>query len=61
LTFRAVDIIPQQVRVIRHERMKYACARCDESLKVTPARSRFVPKGLLTEAALAWFVVSKFR
>ncbi|MEA3122111.1 MAG: hypothetical protein QOH33_1672, partial [Paraburkholderia sp.] len=23
--------------------------------------SRIVPKGLITEAALAWFVVSKFR
>lgn len=55
-----LDIIPQQVRVIRHERVKYACPRCDESLKVTPARSRIIPKGLFTEAALAWFVVSKF-
>lgn len=26
-----LDIIPQQVRVIRHERVKYACPRCDES------------------------------
>lgn len=29
-------------------------------MKVTPARSRIIPKGLFTEAALAWFVVSKF-
>jgi len=55
-----LDIIPQQVRVIRHERVKYACARCDESLRVTPARLRIIPKGLFTEAALAWFVISKF-
>ena len=55
-----LDIIPQQVRVIRHERVKYACPRCDESLKVTPARSRVIAKGLFTEAALAWFVVSKY-
>jgi transposase len=55
-----LDIVPQQVRVIRHERVKYACPRCDESLKVTPARSRIIPKGLFTEAALSWFVVSKF-
>lgn len=46
--------------MIRHERVKYACPRCDESLKVTPARSRVIPKGLFTEAALAWFVVSKY-
>ena len=55
-----LDIIPQQVRVIRHERVKYACSRCDQSIKVTPARLRIIPKGLFTEAALAWFITSKF-
>jgi transposase len=55
-----LDIVPQQVRVIRHERVKYACACCDQGIKVTPARLRIIPKGLFTEAALAWFVVSKF-
>jgi transposase len=55
-----LDIIPQQVRVIRHERVKYACPSCDQGMKVTPARSRIIPKGLFTEAALAWFVISKF-
>jgi len=55
-----LDIIPQQVRVIRHERVKYACPRCDLGIKVTPARARIIPKGLFSEAALSWFVVSKF-
>lgn len=55
-----LDIIPQQVQVIRHERVKYACLQCDHGMKVTPARSRIIPKGLFTEAALAWFVVSKY-
>jgi transposase len=55
-----LDIVPQQVRVIRHERVKYACAECDQGIKVTPARLRIISKGLFTEAALAWFVVSKF-
>lgn len=55
-----LDIIPQQVRVIRHERVKYACPCCDQSIKVTPARLRIIPKGLFTEAALAWFVTTKF-
>ncbi|MGC8732937.1 MAG: IS66 family transposase zinc-finger binding domain-containing protein, partial [Halothiobacillaceae bacterium] len=47
-----LDIIPQQVRVIQHQRVKYACPCCDESLKVTPAPARIIPKGLLTESAL---------
>jgi len=55
-----LDIVPQQVRVIQHQRIKYACPCCDLSIKVTPAPSRIIPKGLLTESALAWVVVSKF-
>ena len=55
-----LDIIPQQVRVIQHQRVKYACPCCDESLKVTPAPARIIPKGLLTAPALAWVVTSKY-
>ena len=55
-----LDIIAQQVRVIRHERVKYACAQCDQSIKVTPARRRIILKGLFTEAALAWSITAKF-
>ena len=55
-----LDIIPQQVRVIQHHRVKYACPCCDESIKVTPAAARVIPKGLLTESALAWVVTSKY-
>src|SRR3954451_15612411 len=29
-----LDIIPQQVRVIRHERVKYACPCCDGTIRV---------------------------
>ena len=56
-----LDIIPQQVRVIQHHRVKYACPCCDESLRVTPAPVRIIPKGLLTEAALAWVVTAKYQ
>jgi hypothetical protein len=34
---RQLDIVPQQVRVIRHERVKYACPCCDGSLRPTLA------------------------
>jgi transposase len=56
-----LDIIPQQVRVIQHQRIKYACPCCDQGLKVTPAPARIIPKGLLTEAALAWVTTSKYQ
>ena len=55
-----LDIVPQQVRVIQHQRVKYACPCCDESIKVTPAPARIIPKGLLTASALAWVVTSKY-
>ena len=56
-----LDIIPQQVRVIQHQRIKYACPCCDDSIRVTPAPARIIPKGLLTEAALAWIVTAKYQ
>lgn len=56
-----LDIVPQQVRVIQHQRVKYACPCCDQGIKVTPAPARIIPKGLLTESALAWVVTSKYQ
>jgi transposase len=55
-----LDIVPQQVRVIQHQRVKYACPCCDQGIKVTPAPARIIPKGLLTESALAWVATSKY-
>jgi len=56
-----LDIIPQQVRVIQHQRIKYACPCCDDSIRVTPAPAKIIPKGLLTEAALAWVITGKYQ
>lgn len=60
-TSEQLDIIPQQVRVIQHQRVKYACPCCDQGIKVTPAAARIIPKGLLTESALAWVATSKYQ
>lgn len=56
-----LDIIPQQVRVIQHQRIKYACPCCDQGIKVTPATPRIIPRGLLTESALAWIATAKYQ
>src|SRR3972149_1647809 len=56
-----LDIVPAQVRVIRHERVKYACPCCDQGLRIAPAPARLIPKGLLTESALAWVITSKYQ
>ena len=56
-----LDIVAQQVRVIQHQRGKYACPGCDQGIELTPAPARIIPKGVLTEAALAWVVSAKFQ
>ena len=56
-----LDIIPQQVRVIQNQRVKYACPCCDQGIKVTPAPARIIPKRLLTEFTLACVVTSKYQ
>ena len=55
-----LDIVPQQVRVIRHERVKYACPCCDGGMRVAAKPPQVTPKGLLSEAALAWVITSKY-
>jgi transposase len=55
-----LDIIPQQVRVIRHERVKDACPCCDGGMRVAARPAQIIPKGLFTESALAWIATSKY-
>ena len=55
-----LDIIPQQVRVIRHERVKYACPCCDGALRLAPKPAQIIPKGLFNEGLLAWVIASKY-
>ena len=55
-----LDIIPQQVRVIRHERVKYACPCCDGGLRLAAKPAQVIPKGLFTEGLLAWVITSKY-
>lgn len=55
-----LDIIPQQVRVIRHERVKYACPCCDAGLRLAAKPEQVIPKGLFSEGLLAWVITSKY-
>ncbi|MCP1121204.1 IS66 family transposase [Robbsia andropogonis] len=56
-----LDVIPEQLRVIQHQRVKYACTCCDLGIKVTPAPARIIPRGLLSESALAWIATGKYQ
>ncbi|VVE84629.1 transposase [Pandoraea sputorum] len=56
-----LDVIPAQLRVIQHQRVKYACPCCDLGIRVTPAPPRIIARELLTESALAWIATSKYQ
>ncbi|MGH7471940.1 MAG: IS66 family transposase [Longimicrobiales bacterium] len=56
-----IDVIPEQVRVVQHQRVKYACPCCDLGIKVTPAPARIIARGLFTESALAWIATGKYQ
>jgi transposase len=56
-----MDVIPEQVRVLQHHRIKYACPCCDQGLKVAPVPARIIPRALLTEAAQAWVITGKYQ
>jgi transposase len=55
-----LDIVPQQVRVIRHERVKYTCPCCDGGMRLAPRPAQVIPKGLFSENALAWIATAKY-
>ncbi|MGH9575814.1 MAG: IS66 family transposase [Terriglobales bacterium] len=56
-----LDIVPAKIRVIRHERVKYACPCCDHGIRTAAAPPRLLPKALLTETALAWVITAKYQ
>jgi transposase len=56
-----MHVIPEQVRVIQHHRIKYACPCCDLGLKLAPVPPRIIPRGLLTEEAQAWVITGKYQ
>jgi transposase len=56
-----LDIVPATIRVIRHERVKYACPCCRQGVAIAPLPAKLVPRGLFTESALAHIVTAKYQ
>jgi transposase len=61
-----LDIIPAQVRVLRHIRPKYACRRCEgleddgPSVKIAPPVPQIIPKSIASPGLLAHVLTGKF-
>ena len=60
VTSEQLDIIPAQIRVIRHVRKRYACA-CGQCIKTAPLPAQPIPKSLASAGLLAHVVVSKYQ
>jgi transposase len=60
-TSEQLDVIPEQIQVIQHQRVKYACPCCEPVIRVAPTPPRVIPRGLLSDSALAWIVTGKYQ
>jgi transposase len=60
-----LEIIPAQLKVIRHIRPRYVCKECERLqrpavFKIAPVPPQILAKGIATPALLAYVLVSKF-
>jgi transposase len=55
-----LDIIPAQIRVIRHVRKQYACD-CGQCIQTAPLPAQPIPKSLASPGLLAHITVSKYQ
>ncbi|MGH8278961.1 MAG: IS66 family transposase zinc-finger binding domain-containing protein, partial [Gammaproteobacteria bacterium] len=55
-----LDIIPAQIRVLRHIRKQYACA-CGQCVRTAPLPAQPIPKSLASPGLLAHITVSKYQ
>lgn len=56
-----LDIIPAQVRVIRHVRRKYACTACEEHVVTAPMPPQPLPKSNASPALLGYVAIAKYQ
>ncbi len=55
-----LDVIPAQVRVLRHIRPKYACPCCKEGVKTAPMPPQPLPKSIASPGLLAHVATAKY-
>jgi transposase len=64
-TSEQLDVIPAQLKVIRHVRPRYACKKCEgldsiHPVKIAPVPAQIIEKSIATPGLLAFVLVSKF-
>jgi transposase len=60
-----IEVIPAQVKVIKHVKFVYSCRRCEKNEIETPIRTALMPKpalpgGMASSSAIAYVMSQKF-
>jgi len=55
-----LDIVPAQVRVLRHSRQTYQCQQCDQALITAPLPPQPIPKSNATPGTLTYLIIAKY-
>lgn len=59
-TSEQLDIIPAQIRVLHHRRLKYACPCCHQHLVTAPMPAQPIPKSQASPGLLASIATAKY-
>ncbi len=59
-TSEQLELIPARLKVIQHDRVKYACRRCEEHVAIAAKPPQPIEKGLPASGLCAHTVLSKF-
>ena len=55
-----LELIPARLKIVQHDRVKYACRRCEEHVAIAPKPPQPIEKGLPAPGLCAHTVLSKF-
>ncbi len=56
-----LEIIPAKVYVVEHIRKKYACRKCEETIKTASMPAQPIPRSIAGPGLLSHVIVSKFE
>jgi transposase len=59
-TAERYDLVRPQLRVLVHERLKYACPCCHQGVKIAPLPAQLLPKSMAAPSLLAAITTAKF-
>ena len=55
-----LEIIPAKLSVIEHVRKKYACKRCEDTVRTAPRANTLLPKVIATANTMMYIIIAKY-